>query len=44
MADMTKKAPREIVENVLVKIDKFIFPADFVVLEMIGHPSISIIL
>ncbi|GJX79888.1 hypothetical protein Tco_0328037 [Tanacetum coccineum] len=29
MADMSKKAPLRIVENVLVKIDKFLFPSDF---------------
>ncbi|GKA55483.1 putative reverse transcriptase domain-containing protein [Tanacetum coccineum] len=32
MVDMYKKAPLGIVENVLVKIDKFLFPADFVIL------------
>ncbi|GJX43543.1 phospholipase-like protein [Tanacetum coccineum] len=30
MADMTKKSPIEIVGKVLVKIDKFLFPSDFV--------------
>ncbi|GJT81698.1 BYPASS-related protein [Tanacetum coccineum] len=29
--DMTKRSPIGIVENVLVKIDKFLFPSDFVV-------------
>ncbi|GJY93681.1 phospholipase-like protein [Tanacetum coccineum] len=29
MTDMTKRSPIGIVENVLVKIDKFLFPSDF---------------
>ncbi|GJY56982.1 zinc knuckle CX2CX4HX4C containing protein [Tanacetum coccineum] len=33
MADMSKKAPLGIVENVLVKIDKFLFPSNFVIIE-----------
>ncbi|GJR71809.1 reverse transcriptase domain-containing protein [Tanacetum coccineum] len=36
MADMTKRAPIGIVENVLVKIDKFLFPSDFVVIDMLN--------
>ncbi|GJY16011.1 RNA-directed DNA polymerase, eukaryota, reverse transcriptase zinc-binding domain protein [Tanacetum coccineum] len=35
MADMTKKAPLGIVENILVKIDKFLFHSDFVVIVML---------
>ncbi|GJQ97011.1 hypothetical protein Tco_1197710 [Tanacetum coccineum] len=34
MADMTKRSPIRIIENVLVKIDKFLFPSDFVVMDM----------
>ena len=34
MADCSLTYPTCIVEDVLVKIDKFIFPIDFVVLEM----------
>ncbi|GJX54276.1 hypothetical protein Tco_0591035 [Tanacetum coccineum] len=30
MADMTKRSPIRIVKNVLVNIDKFLFPSDFV--------------
>nr|GEW06993.1 phospholipase-like protein [Tanacetum cinerariifolium] len=50
MADMTKKAPLGIVENILVKIDKFLFHFDFVVIDMLeglneimllGTPSCS---
>nr|GEZ68485.1 hypothetical protein [Tanacetum cinerariifolium] len=33
MADMTKKAPLGVVENVLVGIDKFLFPSDFVIID-----------
>ncbi|GJV74039.1 RNA-directed DNA polymerase, eukaryota, reverse transcriptase zinc-binding domain protein [Tanacetum coccineum] len=42
MADMTKKAPLGIVENVLVKIDKILFPSDFVILD--NTPSETTIL
>ncbi|XP_073060025.1 uncharacterized protein [Primulina eburnea] len=34
LADRSVKYPRGIIEDVLVKVDKFIFPADFVVLDM----------
>ncbi|XP_073121915.1 uncharacterized protein [Henckelia pumila] len=34
LADRFIKYPRGIIEDVLVKVDKFIFPADFVVLDM----------
>nr|GEW90374.1 hypothetical protein [Tanacetum cinerariifolium] len=34
LADRTVKRPKGIVENVLVRIDKFVFPVDFVVLDM----------
>ncbi|GJZ62091.1 homeodomain-like protein [Tanacetum coccineum] len=44
MADMSKKAPMGIVENVLVKIDKFVFPYDFVVINMLGDPNETVIL
>ncbi|GJS51733.1 reverse transcriptase domain-containing protein [Tanacetum coccineum] len=44
MADMSKKALVEIVENVLVKIDKFVFPYDFVVIDMLGDPNETMIL
>ncbi|GJU22379.1 hypothetical protein Tco_1155721 [Tanacetum coccineum] len=44
MADMSKKAPMGIVENILVKIDKFVFPSDFVVINMLGDPNETMIL
>ncbi|GJZ47408.1 reverse transcriptase domain-containing protein [Tanacetum coccineum] len=50
MADMSKKAPLGIVENVLVKIDKFVFPSDFVIIDntpfettIIGRPFLATI-
>ncbi|GJX97456.1 putative reverse transcriptase domain-containing protein [Tanacetum coccineum] len=50
MADMSKKAPLGIVENVLVKIDKFLFPVDFIILDntpsettIIGRPFLATI-
>ncbi|GKE70942.1 putative ribonuclease H-like domain-containing protein, partial [Tanacetum coccineum] len=36
MANMTQQAPLGTVENVLVKIDKFVSPCDFVVIDMSG--------
>ncbi|GJW19358.1 reverse transcriptase domain-containing protein [Tanacetum coccineum] len=44
MADMTKKSPIGIVENVLVKIDKFLFPSDFIVMDMLNTRSETMIL
>ncbi|XP_076954978.1 uncharacterized protein LOC143629637 [Bidens hawaiensis] len=34
LADRSVKYPRGIVENMLVKIDKFVFPIGFVILDM----------
>ncbi|KAA3460524.1 retrotransposon gag protein [Gossypium australe] len=44
LVDKTVKIPRGIIEDVLVKIDKFIFPVDFVVLDMDEDNSIPLIL
>ncbi|GJS00766.1 ribonuclease H-like domain, reverse transcriptase, RNA-dependent DNA polymerase [Tanacetum coccineum] len=50
LADRTVKRPKGIVENVLVRIDKFVFPVDFIVLDMpedikthliLGRPFLS---
>ncbi|GKD69471.1 reverse transcriptase domain-containing protein, partial [Tanacetum coccineum] len=50
LADRTMKHPKGIAENVLVGIDKFIFPVDFIVLDMprdiktpliLGRPFLS---
>ncbi|GKE36581.1 reverse transcriptase domain-containing protein [Tanacetum coccineum] len=50
MADMSKKAPLGIVENVLVKIDKFLFLFDFVIIDntpsettILGRPFLATI-
>ncbi|GKG39836.1 hypothetical protein Tco_0463981, partial [Tanacetum coccineum] len=34
LADMTVKYPKGIAENVLVGIGKFVFPVDFIILDM----------
>ncbi|GJY99646.1 putative reverse transcriptase domain-containing protein [Tanacetum coccineum] len=44
MADNTKCTPKGIVENLLIKIDKFIFPVDFVILDMVEDIQMPIIL
>jgi hypothetical protein len=33
LADKSAKRPQRIIEDVLVKVDKFYFPVDFVVLD-----------
>ncbi|GKA40151.1 zinc knuckle CX2CX4HX4C containing protein [Tanacetum coccineum] len=44
MADNTKCTSKGIVENLLIKIDKFIFPIDFVILDMVEDIRMPIIL
>ncbi|XP_062114284.1 uncharacterized protein LOC133825341 [Humulus lupulus] len=44
LADRSVKHPRGIIEDVLVKVDKFIFPADFIVLDMEEDTDVPIIL
>ena len=44
MADKSITHPREIVEDVLVKVDKFIFPIDFTVLETEEDFNVPLIL
>ena len=44
LADISLKHPRGVIEDVLVKVDKFIFPVDFIVLDMEEDKEISIIL
>ncbi|XP_050876137.1 uncharacterized protein LOC127079812 [Lathyrus oleraceus] len=43
-ADRSVRRPYGIVEDVLVKIDKFVFPVDFVILEMSEDEEIPLIL
>ncbi|GJT26941.1 zf-CCHC domain-containing protein [Tanacetum coccineum] len=40
VADMMKKAPLEVVENILVGIDKFLFPSDFVIINRTPNETI----
>ena len=44
LADRSLKHPRGVIEDVLVKVEKFIFPADFIVLDMEEDKEIPIIL
>nr|GEW12445.1 hypothetical protein [Tanacetum cinerariifolium] len=44
MADMTIRAPLGIVENIIVKIDNFLFPFDLGIIDMLGEPDETIIL
>ncbi|GJZ51115.1 reverse transcriptase domain-containing protein [Tanacetum coccineum] len=44
IADMTKRSPIGIVENVIVKIDKFLFLSDFVVMDMLNTRNETMIL
>ncbi|GJX13714.1 DNA-directed DNA polymerase, partial [Tanacetum coccineum] len=44
LADRSIKYPIEVYENLLVKISKFIFPVDFVVLEIDKDELVLIIL
>ena len=44
LADRSITYPRGIVEDVLVKVDKLIFPADFVILDFEEDKKIPIIL
>lgn len=44
LADQTIKLPKRIVENLLIKIGKFVLWIDFVVIDMFGDSSVPIIL
>ena len=44
LADRSYQHPRGIIENVLVKVGKFIFSADFVILDMEEDDTVPIIL
>ncbi|PIM97903.1 DNA-directed DNA polymerase [Handroanthus impetiginosus] len=44
LADRSLTHPKGVIEDILVKVDKFIFPADFVVLDMEVDSEIPIIL
>nr|GEV20797.1 Pol polyprotein [Tanacetum cinerariifolium] len=44
LADRTISKPTGVAENVFVKVGKFYFPVDFVVLDFIADPRVSLIL
>nr|GFA29531.1 hypothetical protein [Tanacetum cinerariifolium] len=44
LADLIISKPTGVAENVFVKVGKFYFPADFVVLDFIADPRVSLIL
>nr|GFA39607.1 reverse transcriptase domain-containing protein [Tanacetum cinerariifolium] len=44
LADRTNSKPTGVAENVFVKVGKFYFPADFVVLDFIADPRVPLIL
>nr|GFB43708.1 hypothetical protein [Tanacetum cinerariifolium] len=44
LVDRTISKPTGVAENVFVKVGKFYFPADFVVLDFIADPRVSLIL
>lgn len=44
LADRTLTYPRGIVENLLVKVGKFIFPTEFVILDIEEDEEVPIIL
>eukprot|EP00257_Ricinus_communis_P019546 XP_015578568.1 uncharacterized protein LOC107261745 [Ricinus communis] len=43
LVDRTIKYPRGIVEDILIKVDKFIFPIDFMIMDMDGESNIPLI-
>ena len=44
LADRSIAYPRGVLEDVLIKVDKFIFPVDFVVLDMEEDQQVPLIL
>ena len=44
LVDRSIKYPHGIIEDVLVKVDKFIFPTDFVVLDMEEDQEVPLII
>ncbi|XP_070009960.1 uncharacterized protein [Nicotiana sylvestris] len=43
LADQSTKRPKGIIENILVRVDKFVFPVDFIVLEMEENTEVPLI-
>nr|GFA56008.1 hypothetical protein [Tanacetum cinerariifolium] len=44
LADRTISKPTRVAENVFVKVGKFYFPADFIILDFVADPRIPLIL
>nr|GEY03092.1 reverse transcriptase domain-containing protein [Tanacetum cinerariifolium] len=44
LADRTISKPTGVAENVFIKVDKFYFPADFVILDFVADPRVPLIL
>nr|GFC76680.1 reverse transcriptase domain-containing protein [Tanacetum cinerariifolium] len=44
LADRTISKPTGVVENVFVKVGKFYFPSDFVILDFVADPRVPLIL
>nr|GFB03409.1 hypothetical protein [Tanacetum cinerariifolium] len=44
LADRTISKPTGVAENVFVKVGKFYFPTDFVILDFVGDPRVPLIL
>ncbi|GJW49143.1 homeodomain-like protein [Tanacetum coccineum] len=44
MVDRSMQSPKGIIENVMVKISKFIFPVDFIILDIVKDDKVPIIL
>nr|GFB13427.1 reverse transcriptase domain-containing protein [Tanacetum cinerariifolium] len=44
LADRTISKPTGVAENVFIKVDKFYFPADFVILDFVADPQVPLIL
>nr|GEU97263.1 reverse transcriptase domain-containing protein [Tanacetum cinerariifolium] len=44
LADRTISKPTRVAENVFVKVGKFYFPADFVILDFVADPRVPLIL
>nr|GEU51609.1 hypothetical protein [Tanacetum cinerariifolium] len=44
LADRSIQYPRGIVENVLIKVDKFVLPIDFIILDMLEESRVPVIL
>ncbi|XP_070017736.1 uncharacterized protein [Nicotiana sylvestris] len=44
LADQSTKRPNRIIENILIRVDKFVFPVDFIVFETEENTEVPLIL